>query len=102
MKVEPTVDNIKNFRNNITLKNYENVDLDAIIYILDEVNNIVAATTGATEEQQEEFLLIVENFEETFGEQTIGRRNSGGYGGGVQTGAELIGQWKLNNSEQWF
>ena len=102
MKDDPTVDNIKSFRNNITLELFKDLDLDDIIYLLDLVNNVVAALPGATDEQQEEFLLIVDDFLETFGEQTIGRRNSGGYGGGSVTGEKLIGDWKLNNSDQWF
>ena len=102
MQGDPSVDNIEDFRKIITLKHFKNVDLDAVIWVLDTVNSIVASVPGASPDQQEEFLLIVENFLDTFKDQTIGRRNSGGYGGGSQTGEELINDWKINNSEQWF
>jgi len=100
MHGDPTVENIELFRRQITLKNFDNVDLDAVIFVLDTVNDIVASVPGASPDQQEEFLLVVENFLNTFKEETITRRS--GRSGNIVTGEELINDWKINNSEEWF
>jgi len=67
------------------------------MYILDEINNIVLATPGASPEQQEEFLQIIADFEETFEGERAERR---GYS--APKFEDIIADWKLNNSDQWF
>ena len=95
MRNEPTENNIAAFREKISQSNFDSVG--AVMYILDEINNIVLATPGASPEQQEEFLQIVADFEETFEGQRAERR---GYSAPMFE--DIIANWKLNNSDQWF
>ena len=95
MRNEPTENNIAAFRAKISQSNFDSVG--AVMYILDEINNIVLATPGASPEQQEEFLQIVADFEETFEGERAERR---GYS--APRFEDIIADWKLNNSDQWF
>ena len=95
MRNEPTANNIAAFRAKISKSNFDSVG--AVMYILDEINNIVLATPGASPEQQEEFLQIIADFEETFEGERAERR---GYS--APKFEDIIADWKLNNSDQWF
>jgi|SaaInl6LU_22_DNA_1037377.scaffolds.fasta_scaffold07612_3 hypothetical protein len=95
MRNEPTENNIAAFRAKISQSNFDSVG--AVMYILDEINNIVLATPGASREQQEEFLQIVADFEETFEGE---RAERSGYSAPMFE--DIIADWKLNNSDQWF
>lgn len=95
MRNEPAANNIAAFRAKISKSNFDSVG--AVMYILDEINNIVLATPGASPEQQEEFLQIIADFEETFEGERAERR---GYS--APKFEDIIADWKLNNSDQWF
>ena len=95
MRNEPAANNIAAFRAKISKSNFDSVG--AVMYILDEINNIVLATPGASPEQQEEFLQIIADFEETFEGERAERR---GYS--APKFEDIIADWKLNNSMQWF